>query len=144
MLALSQYKSQFSLGRTVAKKVYILANPLARANCLEAVKTAQDGFKVTIAEPSRTLDQNAAQWPILQAFSEQLTWPINGVMVKMDADDWKDVLTAAFKKETVRIAQGLDGGMVMLGMRTSKMSKKEFSEYLEFLNATAVLRGVNL
>ena len=126
------------------KKVYILANPTARANCLEAVKTAQDGFKVTIAEPSRTLDQNAAQWPILQAFSEQLTWPINGVMVKMDADDWKDVLTAAFKKETVRIAQGLDGGMVMLGMRTSKMSKKEFSEYLEFLHATAVLRGVNL
>ena len=126
------------------KQVYILANPTARANCLEAVRKAQGGFKVTIAEPSRTLDQNAAQWPILQAFSEQLTWPINGVMVKMDADDWKDVLTAAFKKETVRIAQGLDGGMVMLGMRTSKMSKKEFSEYLEFLHATAVLRGVNL
>lgn len=126
------------------KKVYILANPTARQNAIEAVRTAQDCFKVTIAEPSRSLDQNAAQWPILQAFSEQLTWPINGAMVKMDADDWKDVLTAAFKKETVRIAQGLDGGMVMLGMRTSKMSKKEFSEYLEFLNATAVLRGVNL
>lgn len=126
------------------KKVYILANAIARANGLEAVRVAPDHYKITISEPSRTLDQNAAQWPILQAFSEQLTWPINGAMVKMDADDWKDVLTAAFKKETVRIAQGLDGGMVMLGMRTSKMSKKEFSEYLEFLHATAVLRGVNL
>ena len=128
----------------MAKKPFILANPIARNNCLEAVRTAPDGFKVVISEPSRSLDQNAAQWPILQAFSEQLTWPINGVMVKMDADDWKDILTAAFKKETVRIAQGLDGGMVMLGMRTSKMSKKEFSEYLEFLHATATLRGVNL
>ena len=126
------------------KKVYILANPTARANAVQAVRTAPDGYKITVAEPSRTLDQNAAQWPILQAFSEQLTWPINGVMVKMDEDDWKDVMTAAFKKETVRLAQGLDGGLVMLGLRTSKMSKKEFSEYLEFLHATAALRGVIL
>ena len=126
------------------KQVYILATPIARANAVQAVRTAPDCFKVTITEPSRTLDQNAAQWPILQAFSEQLTWPINGVMVKMDEDDWKDVMTAAFKKETIRIAHGLDGGMVMLGLSTSKMSKKEFSDYLEFLNATAVLRGVNL
>lgn len=128
----------------MAKKVYILANPTARANCLEAVKTAQDGFKVTIAEPSRSLDQNAAQWPILHAFSEQLAWAVNGVMTKLEPEDWKTILTAAFRQEGNRVAQGLDGGLVFLGMRTSKMSKKEFSDYLEFLNATAVIRGVNL
>ena len=39
---------------------------------------------------------------------------------------------------------GLDGGMVMLGARTSTMSKREFSEWLEFLHATAVDRGIEL
>jgi hypothetical protein len=126
------------------KKVYILANSTARQNAIEAVKSAQDGFKVTVAEPTRSLDQNAAQWPILHAFSEQLAWSINGVMTKLEPEDWKTILTAAFRQEGNRVAQGLDGGLVFLGMRTSKMSKKEFSDYLEFLNATAVLRGVNL
>ena len=126
------------------KKVYILATPIARANAVQAVKTAPDGFKVTMAEPSRTLDQNSAQWPILEAFSKQLEWPVNGQFVKLSADDWKTLLTAAFRQEGQQMALGLNGGVVFLGMRTSKMLKKEFSEYLEFLHATAALRGVVL
>lgn len=126
------------------KQVFILAHDEARRRALEAVKTAPDGFKVTIAEPSRTLDQNAAQWPILEAFSAQLQWPVNGAMCTLEPEEWKDILTAAFRREAVRVAQGLDGGMVMLGMRTSKMPKKTFSEYLDFLHATAVERGVNV
>jgi NinB protein len=126
------------------KRIIILAHPMARANAVQAVRTAPDGYKVVVSEPSRTLDQNAAQWPILEAFSHQLDWPVNGERVKLPPEDWKDILTAAFQKELVRIAQGLDGGMVMLGMRTSKMGKKTFSEYLEFLNATAAMRGVVL
>lgn len=111
---------------------------------MEAVRTSPDGFAVTISEPTRGLTQNAAQWPILQAFAEQLQWPVNGSMCKITADEWKDVLSAAFRRETVRIAQGLDGGMVMLGMRTRDMGKREFSEWLDFLHATAAARGINL
>lgn len=126
------------------KQSFILAHPMARANAVQAVKVAPDGYKVTISEPTRSLDQNAAQWPILHAFSDQLAWSVNGVMTKLEPEDWKTILTAAFRREGNRVAQGLDGGLVFLGMRTSKMSKKEFSDYLEFLNATSVLRGVNL
>ena len=97
---------------------------------------------MTIAEPTRNLEQNAAQWPILQAFADQLQWPINGRMEWLQPDDWKSILSSAFKKESARITQGIDGGIVMLGARTSKMSKSEFSEYLDFLNATAALRGI--
>jgi hypothetical protein len=39
---------------------------------------------------------------------------------------------------------GMDGGMVMLGSRTSEFGKREFSEWLDFLNATAALREVDL
>ena len=126
------------------KQTYILAHPTARQRAVDAVRNAPDGFCVTVAEPSRNLEQNAAQWPILQAFADQLKWPVNGSMESLTAEEFKDILTAAFKRETVRVAMGLDGGMVMLGARTSQMGKREFSEWLDFLHATAAARGVEL
>lgn len=110
---------------------------------MEAVKNEPEGRVVTISDQTRTVEANAAMWPILEAFSEQLEWPVNGRMTKLDSESWKDLLSAAFKRESARIAMALDGqGVVMLGLRTSKMGKREFSEFLEFLHATAVDRGV--
>ena len=123
---------------------YQLVHAEARRRAVQAVQTAPDGYQVTIKEPSRSGEQNSAQWPILDAFSKQLGWPVNGKMVNMSPDEWKDVLSAAFRQETTRIAHGLDGGVVMLGMRTSKMSKKEFSDWLEFLHQVAADRDVKL
>ncbi len=126
------------------KQTYVLAHPTARQRAVDAVRNAPTGFCVTVAEPTRSLEANAAQWPILQAFADQLKWPVNGSMESLTAEEFKDILTAAFKRETVRVAMGLDGGMVMLGARTSQMGKREFSEWLEFLHSTAALRGVEL
>jgi hypothetical protein len=128
----------------MTKQYFRLAHDQARIGACQAVKDAPDGYIVIIDEPRRSLDANAAQWPILQAFADQLQWPINGRMEWMTPDDWKDVLTCAFKQETVRVAMGMDGGMVMLGQRTSKFSKAQFGNWLEFLNATAVDRDVRL
>lgn len=114
----------------------------ARSRAMEAIQNAPDGYEVLLKEPTRSTEQNAAQWPILQAFADQLQWPVNGKMVYMTDEEWKDVLTAAFRKEQARVAMGLDGGVVMLGARTSKFGKGEFSEWLEFLHATAAARGV--
>ena len=125
-------------------QLFILAHDVARQRAIEAVRAAPTGFRVQISEPKRTLDQNAAQWPILEAFAQQLLWPVNGQMVKMTPEEWKDVLTAAFRKESARLAMGLDGGVVMLGMRTSKMTKAQFSDWLEFLHSVAAARGVEL
>ncbi len=126
------------------KRTLILLNDEIRLRAMEAVRDAPDGYAVSIGEPTRNLEQNSAQWPILEAFSKQLQWPVNGNMVYMTAEEWKDVLTAAFRNETARLAMGLDGGVVMLGMRTSKMTKREFSEWLEFLHAVAAQRGVDI
>lgn len=124
------------------KRTFVLAHALARANAIEAVRNAPDGFSVTVGEPSRSVEQNAAQWPILQAFAEQLMWPVNGEIVRLAAEEWKDILTAAFEQEQVRLAQGLNGGVVMLGARTSKYGKRKFSDWIEFLHATAASRGI--
>lgn len=126
------------------KRVFKLVHAKARRNAREAVENAPDGYCVTVSEPTRTLDQNAAMWPILEAFSDQIQWPVNGVMVWMTPDEWKDVLTAAFERENVRLAMGLDGGVVMLGLRTSQFGVKKMSEFIEFLHATASARDVDL
>jgi hypothetical protein len=109
-----------------------------------AIACADDGDVVTIKPPTRSGEQNSAMWPILDAFAEQLPWPVNGKMCKLTAEEFKDIMTAGFEQEHVRLAMGLDGGVVMLGLRTSTMSKKKFSEFLEFLHATAIAHGVNV
>lgn len=125
------------------KRIFVLAHDLARRRAAAFVADeAPDGWVVTVSAPTRNLGQNAAQWPYLDAFSKQLQWPVNGAMVWITPDEYKDILSAAFRKETVRLALGLDGGIVMLGSRTSKFTKAQFSEWLEFLIATAAMRNV--
>lgn len=126
----------------MTKMVFIMAHAEARRRAVQAVQDAQEGFAVTISEPTRSLEQNSALWRILQAFADQLQWPVNGKLEWLNAEEWKDILSAAFQRESVRLAAGLDGGIVMLGQRTSKFSKRQFSDFLEFLNATAATRGV--
>lgn len=129
----------------MSKKMFVLVNNDIRRRASQyALHEAADGDVVKFAPAARTLDQNAAQWPLLEAFSLQALWPVNGEMVKMEPDEWKQVLSAGFRQETARLAMGLNGGVVMLGARTSKMSKGEFSEWLEFLHAVAAQRGVKL
>ena len=103
---------------------------------------APDGWVATFSEPTRTLDQNAAQWPVLQAFADQKQLCINGAMVWASAEDWKDVLTALFK-EDMRVAV-LNGRMILLGQRTSQFSKKKFSDWMEFLHAMAAEMDVDV
>ena len=129
---------------TKSKRIFRLSSDQSRNLAMQAIKNAPQGYIVIIQEPNRTLEQNALQWPILQAFSEQLEWPVNGCMTKLTDEEWKDILTAAFRQEQPRLAQGLRGGVVMLGQRTSKFGKREFSDWADFLFAVAAEKGVRV
>ena len=122
------------------KRTFILVHTQARSNAIQAVKDAPDGFAVVVSEPSRTLDQNAAQWPYLAGFAAQKELCINGVMRKATQDDWKDVLSGCYNGE-MRMA-AFDNKVIMLPQRTSKMGKKVFSEWMEYLVAMAAQSGV--
>lgn len=127
----------------MAKRVLYLVNQSVRQRAIEAVKEAPPGYSVTVSEPKRNLGSNAAMWVRLQAFSDQLLWPINGELTKIEPTDFKHILTAAYRQEVGRVALSLDGrGFVMLGARTSEMSQREMGEFLEFMDATAADRGV--
>ena len=123
------------------KKTLEITGEIARNAIIKHVQNAPEGQIVTISEPTRSPDQNAAQWPILDAFAKQAEIPINGEKTKISADEWKNILTAVFRGESGRVAHW-EGKMILIGARTSKFTKKQFSEWIEFLHATAVDRGV--
>ena len=112
----------------------------SRDRALNAVRDAPDGYCVQIGEPTRSLEQNSHQWPYLEAFAKQKQLCINGVMQWVTADDWKDVLTGCWNGE-MRMA-AFDNKVIMLPQRTSKMGKKAFSTWLEFLIAMAATSDV--
>lgn len=122
----------------------ILAHEEARRRAISAVTEAPAGYVVTVKEPTRNSEQNALLWVLLAAFSEQLVWPVNGQMTKLEPEAWKDILSAAYKREAQRVAMGIDGGMVMLGLRTSRLGKRQFAEFLDFVYSVAADRGVQL
>lgn len=102
-------------------------------------------FQIWLDGIKRTLDQNAAMWPALTDIAEQVKWPHtrggNWVIDRMPPKSWKAVLTAAFEQET-EMAQGLNGGTVMVGASTSSYSKKKMGDFLTFLHAEGTERGV--
>ena len=78
------------------KRIFRLVHANARRLAAEEVQNAPDGYCVTVSEPTRTLEQNAAQWPYLEGFARQKELCINGVMQRVTSDDWKDVLTGCW------------------------------------------------
>ena len=124
----------------MTKAIFRLVHQEARRRAAQACQDAPDGHIVTIAEPTRTLDQNAAQWPYLAGFAAQKQLCINGVMVWATDEDWKDTLTACWHGE-MRMA-AFDGKVIMLPQRTRKMGKTVFSDWMEFLVAMAAQSGV--
>ena len=92
-------------------------------------------------EDRRNLDQNARLWAALEDISDQVKWPVDGVEQLLAKEDWKVILTAGLRKEH-RIAAGVTGGFVILGTPTSRMTKSEFSELIEFVLWFGNMKGV--
>lgn len=126
------------------KRSYRLVHEEARRRAAKDCLEANDGWVVTVSEPTRSGEQNSMLWPMLQAFADQLQWPVNGKLEWLAPESWKDILTCAFEGEQARVCPGLDGGMVLLGQRTSQYGKAKFSEFIEFILATAAERDVDV
>ena len=117
--------------------IFTLSHPTARQRAKDAIDRSPDGYVVRISEPTRTLEQNAKLWPVLNDISQQVDWHGR----KLSAEDWKHVFSAALKKQEV--VPNLDGtGFVVLGLSTSKMSKRLFSDLLELALCFGTERGV--
>ena len=116
--------------------LFVLTHDLARQRAVEAVRNAPQGHEVRIKEPTRTTDANAKLWAMLTDVSRQVKWYGN----KLTPEDWKHLFSAVLKDQ--RTVPGINGGFVVMGLSTSRMSKREFSDLLELIYAFGAERGV--
>ena len=84
---------------------------------------------VKLERKKRTVDQNAKMWSMLTEVSRQVDW----YGEKLSPEDWKHVFTASLSKQ--RAVPGIDGGFVILGKATSKMTKAQISDLIELIYA---------
>jgi hypothetical protein len=118
------------------KQIFFLAHALARLNAIEAVNQAPEGYAVTIAPKTRSLEQNARLWAMLSDIANQVEW----YGKKLTAENWKNVFSSALKKQEV--VPGIDGGFVVMGQSTSQMTIKEMAELQELMSAFGAERNV--
>ncbi|MEJ2897671.1 recombination protein NinB [Bordetella avium] len=124
------------------KQVYVLSHDAARRNAAQACSTAPEGWRVEIKPRTRTLAQNDMMWSILTDISRQVDFVVNGALVKVEPEEVKDILTASLRRET-RMAMGIDGGMVLLGQRTSKMTVRQMADVIDLAYAFGNEKGVH-
>lgn len=118
------------------KRLFVLSHDQARRNAAAWIMQAPAGYVVKVTPPTRSLEANAALWATLADISEQVVWHGR----QLSPESWKTMLTASLKKQDV--VPGIDGGFVVMGSSTSKMSKKEFSDLLELAHAFGAQHGV--
>lgn len=96
------------------------------------------GHRLTLEiRPEKRSDaQNRRLWSMLTDVSQQVDWHGH----RLTPDEWKDVFTAALKKQ--KAVPGIDGGFVVCGQRTSKMTKAEMSELQTLMEAFGAQHGV--
>ena len=103
---------------------------------IKALLMAGHRLVLEVKPETRSLSQNALLWATLTDISQQVEWYGR----KLTPDDWKHVFTAALSKQDV--VPGIEGGFVVLGKATSKMTKSEMAELQTLIEAFGAQRGV--
>lgn len=78
---------------------------------------------------TRSIQANARMWCMLRDISKQVDW--HGQ--KLADTEWKDVFTACLKRQ--KVVPGIDGGFVVLGTSTRKMTVAEMAELMTLMEA---------
>ena len=103
---------------------------------LKSMLMAGQRVVVEIKPETRTLAQNSRLWAMLTDVAKQVNWYGR----KLSEEEWKHVFTASLAKQDV--VPGIDGGFVVLGKSTSKMTKPEMSELQQLIEAFGAQHGV--
>jgi hypothetical protein len=121
----------------VTRATVVIRSAPDRAKVCRWAQNVEPGTVIEFRKARRSTDQNALLWAMLTDVARQVDW----YGQKLTAEDWKDVFTASMRKS--RVIPGIEAGsFVVLGMRTSDMTKDEFSNLIELIHAFAAERGV--
>lgn len=122
------------------KKAFKILSPQVKNHAILMIDSLPlDEIHEVLIRPykrNRSLESNAKMWAILTDISNQVEW----YGQKLTKEEWKDVITAAVKKQ--KVVAGLDGGFVVIGAHTSKMSASDMSEVIECATAFGCQQNV--
>lgn len=118
------------------KTTIFLVGPRQKQFAHQCIERAPNDYVCQIKQKTRTLEQNALMWALLSDLSKQVNW--HGQY--LTPDEWKDVMSASLKAQ--KVVPGVDGGFVVIGARTSQMSKREMSDMCELIQAFGAEHGV--
>jgi len=128
----------------MTKRLFRLVHAQARAGAIRAVQDAPEGYICTIAEPSRTLEQNAKFHALCSDIARAKTqWagkPRNAVQ-------WKVLLVsghAIATKEGSEMVPGIEGEFVNLRESTAAMSKARGGSLIEYSLAFCAMNDVKI
>jgi hypothetical protein len=117
-------------------KIIKLIGPQQRAFAKAQIDAAPDDYVVQIGEATRTLDQNAKLWPMLQDIQR------HSDMAEFTQDQIKLRFLDALGGELVYLPKLEGAGMFPCGMRSSTLTKKQFAGLIELLYEWGARHGV--
>ena len=97
-------------------------------------------MEVRLSRPNRTNAQNRRLWPVLRDIAKQIPWP-RTTQIMREPEEWKMIFMSAYRQET-NVVAGINGEFINLSLSTSELTKQEFSELLEFIQAQGAEWGV--
>lgn len=113
----------------MSRALVILNSAAERQKATGWIAKAPPGTRVTFQAAKRSLDQNSKLWAMLSEVAQQATH----YGKRYTASEWKILFMAACQKE-VQVIPSLDGkSFVPWGYSSSKLSKEEMSELIEFI-----------
>lgn len=119
------------------KQIVFLVGNQQKSYAKSLIDSAPEGYVCEIKEKTRTLDQNAKLWPMLQDISRQVCWYDNW----LTKEEWKDFFTATVRNLKV-IPNMEKTGFVAVGCSSSNMGKKMFADMIEIMYAFGAEHGV--
>ena len=128
----------------MSKRTFILRDEAIRRRCQEAIWDAPEGHKVTLAEQTRTSDQNAKFHALVSDIAKSgHQW----LGKPRDAAQWKVLLVsghAVATKEGSEIVPGLEGEFVNLRESTALMTKRRGASLIEYVMAFCAINEIKL
>lgn len=97
-------------------------------------------FVVEVRDVTRTDEQNRMMWPMLAAFSQQAKLAGR----TLTKEQWKAVMLQALGHPQDMLPTLDESTWFAAGLRSSKLTKPEFSQLIELIQAEAALRGVEV
>ncbi len=128
----------------MSKLTYVLHTPLIRENACRAILRAEPGYVVTIAEPTRSSEQNAFFHSICSDIAKS-GHPFAGK--PRDAGVWKVLLIsghAIATKEGTEVLPGLEGEFVNIRESSARMSVRRAASLIEYAIAYCASNGIAL